>query len=98
MRAARRKAYIHVDPCRYERKQLYFGEKPIVILPHVFHRACLRNISYPDQVSDTIKTGRVYRFGKHGIKFVKRSPDGSIICVGEDLGASIIIKTIERGN
>ena len=45
-----------------------------------------------------LKTGRVERYGKSGIKFISRSKEGSIICVGEDLGNAIIIKTIERGN
>ena len=39
------------------------------------------------------------RFGKNGVKFIgKRSKKGSVICIGEDLGYAIIIKTIERGN
>ena len=39
------------------------------------------------------------KFGEHGIKFISRSKKGgSIICIGEDVGHAIIIKTIERGN
>ena len=45
-----------------------------------------------------LQTGKVKRFGKHGIKFVKRGKEGPIICVGEDLGYCVIIKAIERGN
>ena len=52
----------------------------------------------PSQIKYTIKTGKVVRIGKNGIKFISRSKKGSIICVGEDLGQTIIIKTIERGN
>ena len=55
-------------------------------------------IAFPDQVYEVLQTGRVKRFGKHGIKFIKRGEEGSIICIGEDLGYCIIIKTIERGN
>ena len=77
---------------------IYFEGKPIVIKVHAVKRARQRNIAFPDQVYDAIQTSKVKRFGKHGIKFVKRSKEGSIICLGEDLGYCIIIKTIERGN
>ena len=77
---------------------IYFDQKEIFISVHAIKRARKRNIAYPDQVYDVIKTGKVTRFGKNGIKFIKRSKNGSIICVGEDKGYIIIIKTIERGN
>jgi len=44
-----------------------------------------------------LKAGKVERFGKNGMKFISKSKK-PIICVGEDLGQCIIIKTIERGN
>ncbi|MFH1209757.1 MAG: DUF4258 domain-containing protein [archaeon] len=75
-----------------------FQGKQIVIKTHAIKRARERNIAYPDQVYNVLKTGKVKRFGKQGIKFIKKSKDGSIICVGVDLGQYIIIKTIERGN
>lgn len=77
---------------------MYFEGKPIIIKVHAVKRAREREIAFPDQVYDVLQTGKVKRYGKHGIKFVKRSEEGSIICVGEDLGYCIIIKTIERGN
>ena len=77
---------------------IYFQGKPIIIKIHAVKRARERGIAFPDQVYDVLQTGKVKRFGKHGIKFVKRSKEDSIICVGEDLGYCIIIKTIERGN
>ena len=77
---------------------IYFQSKQIIIKVHAFKRAREREIAFPDQVYDVLQTGKVKRFGKHGIKFVKRSKEGSIICVGEDIGYCIIIKTIERGN
>ncbi len=77
---------------------IYFDGKPIVIKVHAVKRARQREIAFPDQVYNAIQTGKVKRFGKNGIKFVKRSKDGSIVCVGEDLGYCIIIKTVERGN
>ncbi len=77
---------------------IYFQGRPIVIKVHAIKRARQREIAYPDQVHAVLQTGKVKRFGKQGIKFIKRSKEGSIICVGEDLGYCIIIKTIERGN
>ena len=72
--------------------------KPIFIKPHAVKRARERSIAYPDQVYAVLKTGKNERFGKHGIKWTKKSKRGSIVCVGEDIGHAIIIKTIERGN
>ncbi len=77
---------------------LYFEGKQIFITTHAIKRARLRNIAFPDQVYNTIKTGKVIKFGKNSIKFISRSKKGAIICVGEDLGQIIIIKTVERGN
>ena len=79
-------------------EDIYFQGKPIVIKVHAVKRAREREIAFPDQVYDVLQTGKVKRFGKHRIKFIKKSKEGSIICVGEDLGYCIIIKTIERGN
>jgi len=78
--------------------EVYFQDKPIIIKVHAIKRARQRNIAFPDQVYNVLQTGKVKRFGKHGIKFIKRIKEGSIICIGEDIGHSIIIKTIERGN
>ena len=77
---------------------IYFEGKEVIIKVHAIKRARQRNIAFPDQVYEVLQTGKAKRFGKHGIKFVKKSKEGSIICVGEDLGYCIIIKTIERGN
>ena len=77
---------------------IYSQGKPIVIKVHAIKRARERQIAFPGQVYDALQTGKVKRFGKHGVKFTKRSKEYSIICVGEDLGYCIIIKTIERGN
>jgi len=72
--------------------------KIIFISVHAVKRAREREIAYSDQVLDVLRTGKVKRFGKTGIKWIKKSKNGSIICVGEDLKHAIIIKTIERGN
>ncbi len=78
--------------------EIYFEGKQIIIKVHAIKRARQREIAFPDQVYNAIQTGKVKRFGKNGIKFIKKSKEGSIICVGEDLGYCVIIKTVERGN
>lgn len=55
-------------------------------------------IAFPEHVHAVLRTGKMIRFGKNGIKFVKKSSHGSIICIGVDTGNVIVIKTIERGN
>ena len=77
---------------------LYHEGKQIIIKSHAIKRAREREIAFPDQVYDALMTGKIHRFGKHGIKWIKSSKEGSIICVGEEVGMYIIIKTIERGN
>lgn len=78
---------------------LYIEGKQVVISVHAIKRAREREIAYPDQVYNTLKTGKIQRFGKNHLKIISKSKkEGSIICVGEDLGQAIIIKTIERGN
>ena len=77
---------------------IYFEGKQIIIKVHAIKRARERNIAFPDHVYNVLQTGKVQRFGKNGIKFISKSKKGSIICIGEDIGYAIIIKTIERGN
>ena len=78
--------------------ELYIDGKQVIIKVHAIKRAREREIAFPDQVYDVLRTGKMHRFGKNLLKFVKRNKAGSIICIGEDLGEIIIIKTIERGN
>jgi len=77
---------------------VYFEGKLIIIKVHAIKRARKRNIAFPDHVYAVLKTGKVKKFGKKGIKFISKSQKDSIICVGEDIGYAIIIKTIVRGN
>lgn len=78
---------------------LYIEGKQIIISVHAVKKARERDVAFPNQVHSALKTGKMQKFGKHGIKFVSKSKaGGSIVCVGEDLGQTIIIKTIERGN
>jgi hypothetical protein len=74
-------------------ESLQFQGKEIILKVHAIKRARQREIAFPDQVYDSLQTGKIRRFGKNGIKFVKKAKKGSIICVGEDLGNFIIIKT-----
>jgi|TARA_Y100000310_G_scaffold5001_1_gene5915 exosome complex RNA-binding protein Rrp4 len=79
-------------------EDIYFEGKLVIIKVHAIKRARQREIAFPDQVYNVLQTGKVSRFGKNHLKFVKKGKQGSIICIGEDLGHTIIIKTIERGN
>jgi len=63
----------------------------IEIKHHVFIRAMQRSI-HPDLIENTIKNGKIERFGKNYIKFISKS----VICVGEISGLKIKIITIER--
>ncbi len=98
MRFFDHKVYIQVDHCRYNPEYLYFNGKPVIIRMHVIQRAEERGILYPDQVLQVVNEGKVKRFGKRGIKFVKQSREGSIVCVGEETSQTVTIKTIEYGN
>ncbi len=64
---------------------------------HAFRRA-LRRGFHPDEIEDTIVKGRMERYGKHGVKFVKSGSKRTIICVGQIIGTTIKIFTIEEGN
>lgn len=79
-------------------KEPHFKNKPIVITAHAIKRCRERDIGFPDQIYDTIHTGKVSQFGKNYLKFKKESKYESIICIGEDVGHCIVIKTVERGN
>ena len=78
--------------------EIIVHEKPVILSVHAIKNARLRNIAFPDQVYNVLLTGKVERFAKHGIRIIGRSKHGRILCVGEDVGYAIIIKTIERGN
>lgn len=79
-------------------KEIYFQGKKVIITNHAARQAEEREIGYPDHVLTTIQTGKVERFGKHMLRFTNRTKEGSIVCVGQDVGYVIIIKTVERGN
>lgn len=62
----------------------------IEVKHHVFRRAMQRSIN-PDLIENTIKNGKIERFGKNHIKFISKS----IICIGEISGLKLKILTIE---
>lgn len=76
---------------------IYFQEKSVWLSPHALKRARRREI-YPDMVYATIRGGKVKRFGKNFIKFMKRYKRGTVICVGEVVGQFVVVRTIEWGN
>ncbi len=77
---------------------ILFQQKEVWITVHAIKRARERNIIFPGMVYATILGGKLYRFGKNQLKFVKEYKRGSVVCIGEDLGPSIVIKTVEWGN
>lgn len=77
---------------------IYIDGKLVWVSVHAIKQARSRQIAFPDQVYEVLKTGKIKRFGKNHLKIMKKSNKGSIICIGIDVGDQIIIKTIERGN
>ena len=51
---------------------LYVNGKQVIITVHAIKRAREREIAFPDQVYDVLKTGKIQRFGKNLLKFVKK--------------------------
>ena len=77
---------------------IFFQNRPVWIKVHTIKQARRRDIIFPDMVYATILGGKVQRFGKNYLKFRKKYKRGTVICVGEDVGHAIIIKTVEWGN
>lgn len=69
----------------------------IEIRRHVFIQALERGIP-PEFIEDTLKNGTIKKYGKHGVKFIKKGSKRTIICVGQIIGTKIKIFTIEEGN
>lgn len=63
----------------------------VEIKHHVFVRAMQRGI-HPDLIEDTLRKGKMERFGKHYVRFVSKT----LICVGELTGLKLVVMTIER--
>lgn len=62
---------------------------------HTFIQAMRRGIQ-PDAIEDTIVNGKIIRYGKHGVKFIKKGSKRTLICVGQMIGNKIKIFTIEE--
>ena len=45
--------------------EIVVNGKPVWISSHAIIRAREREIAYPDQVYNVLKTGKIERFGKH---------------------------------
>ncbi|MFH1255774.1 MAG: hypothetical protein V1494_00640 [Candidatus Diapherotrites archaeon] len=71
------------------------GAYHIVISRHAFVRAVQRRI-HPDLIEDTVKTGKMKRFGKNNVKIEKRFKHYTITCVDEIVGLIIKIVTITK--
>lgn len=69
----------------------------IIIKKHVYDRALDHGI-HPDMIEDALLKGKKETFGKHGVKFINKGAKRTIICVGEIVGTTIKIFTIEEGN
>ncbi len=68
----------------------------VEIKRHAFIQAVKRGID-PDMIENTLRKGRTERFGKHGIKFVNKGSKRTIICVGQIVGITITVFTVEEG-
>lgn len=66
----------------------------IEIKRHAFIRAMERNVT-PDMIEATLKGGKIERFGKHNIRFIKDYKRFTVICVGQMICTRIKIFTIE---
>lgn len=67
----------------------------IEIKRHAFLQALKRGI-YPDFIEATIKGGKIKRFGKNYVKFIKSYKRFDVICIGQIIGNIIKIVTIEK--
>jgi hypothetical protein len=76
----------------------FFNNKEVVMTAHALKQAIERDIAYPESIIGTILTGRMVRFGKNLVRFIKKTKNGSLICIGEELYNRITIRTVERGN
>ena len=61
---------------------------------HAFIRAIQRNVT-PDMIEATLKGGKIEKFGKNNVRFIKDYKRFSVICVGEMIGTKVKIFTIE---
>ena len=61
---------------------------------HAFIRAMQRKVT-PDMIEATLKGGKIEKFGKNNIRFIKDYKRFTVICVGEMISTKVKIFTIE---
>ena len=61
---------------------------------HAFIRALERNVT-PNMIEATLKGGKIEKFGKCNIRFIKNYKRFRVICVGQMSGTRIKIFTVE---
>ncbi len=61
---------------------------------HAFIRAMQRKVT-PDMIEATLKSGKIERFGKNNVRFIKDYKRFLVICVGEMAGTKVKIFTVE---
>ena len=76
---------------------LDISQYDIEIKHHAIMRALEREI-HPDLIEDTIRKGKIERYGKNGVRFIGKGSKRTLICVGQIVGIKIVIFTIEEGN
>jgi hypothetical protein len=81
----------------YTSRYLFIQGKEVVISTHAAVQAMRRRI-HPEMVEATVLGGVHKHFGKRVIKFIRPFKNRTVICVGDDEGLRIVIKTIEWGN
>ena len=75
--------------------RLHINNKLVILSSHAIKQAIRRNI-HPLIVEATVNGGKIRKLGKNILKVSKRYKGGQVICVGEDVGSQIVIKTIMR--
>jgi len=65
----------------------------IILTRHAVKRAYQKRITY-DMIEATIAGGRIIRFGKNNLKFIRQYKNFKIICVDEIIEDKIRIVTI----
>ena len=75
-------------------KGVYLKKYEIEIKRHAFIRAIKRGVD-PDMIEATILGGKIRRFGKQNVKFIKEYKRFHVICVGQIEGLKIKILTVE---
>lgn len=76
---------------------IYREKWQIRLSRHAIEQAWRRGIT-DDMIFSTIRTGKIIKFGKNGIKFINKYKKGHVICVGEiKFNNFIKILTVEWG-